>query len=171
MLDGEAPTAAPSSGKGSEPRQQFTRMQPEQTGSNRGAAEGSGDILSGWPEEDALGTLLDEVAAQTSSPVGIGGDLDDFLGDVASEAMFAEVPTDSPDYLADLDSFGAESDVSFEGDGGDSQDDSEDAEVDRRNSQFPDSGDGADEEDLSDLLAITSGFLSGENGHAKTIEA
>jgi chemosensory pili system protein ChpA (sensor histidine kinase/response regulator) len=165
LLDGEAPTAAPSGGKGSDPRQQFTRMQPEQTGSNRRAAEGSGDILSGWPEEDALGTLLDEVAAQTSSPVGIGSDLDDFLGDVASEAMFAEVPTDSPDYLADLDSFGAESDR-FEGDGGDSQDDSEDAAVDRRNSQFPDSGDGADEEDLSELLAITSGFLSGENGHS-----
>lgn len=169
LLDGEAPTAASSGGKGSEPRQQLTRMQPAPTSSTRGAAEGSGDIVSGWPEEDALGTLLDEVAAQTSSPVEIGGDLDDFLGDVASEAMFAEVPTDSPDYLADLDSFGAESD-SFEGDGGDSQDDGDAEIVDRAtssNSQFSGSGDGADEEDLSELLAITSGFLSGDNGDSK----
>ncbi|MCU0545035.1 MAG: response regulator [Oscillatoriaceae cyanobacterium Prado104] len=164
LLDSEAPTPASQGGKGSDPRQQLTRTQAEQisSGSSLGSANGaSGNILRGWPEEDALGTLLDEVAAQTSSPADSGGDLDNFLGDVASEVMFAEVPTDSPDYLADLDSFGAESD-GFEGDG-DIQSDLEDSDI----IALAAAGDNADEEDISELLAITSGFLSGETGENK----
>jgi chemosensory pili system protein ChpA (sensor histidine kinase/response regulator) len=144
-------------------RKRLTRKQPETTNA-RPPQEGSdrtSDPLHGGPQADALGTLLDEVAAQTSSPAESSSTFD-LLGELDGEAQFTEVSADAPDLTADLDSFDTES-FGFEEVAGDSQNYSGDAEIFDRSASGEDGDsapDGEDEADLSDLLTIASGFLT-----------
>ena len=103
-------------------RQPLIRKQLE-TGNGRGGLarrDGTVGKALGQADEDALGTLLDEVAAQTSA-VGTGdSDLDNLFGDLGlSEA--AGVPSVSSEYSVNPDAFDAESNEPFSG-GNDSAD-------------------------------------------------
>ncbi len=113
-------------------------------------------------EEDALGTLLDEVAAQTSAVfTEENPDFDNLFGDL--EETTARVPANSSDNY-DLNPEGfdtGDAESAFSG----NNDDSEDVEaltlpeID----DFDLLSDLGEESDLSELLNISSGFLTSEN--------
>jgi chemotaxis protein histidine kinase CheA/ActR/RegA family two-component response regulator len=119
--------------------------------------------VNGWTEEDALGTLLDEVAAQTSAPVENASDLDNLLSELG-KTDFAEMPTDSSDYLPSPNAFDSESYEPEDGELG--LNDAEALnllEIDDFGSQSE-----AGDSDFSELLAITSGFLhENQNGESR----
>ena len=104
----------------------------------------SGNKGPGQAEEDALGTLLDEVAAQTSVDAD-DPDLDDLFGNFGFSET-ADVPVSN-----ELTASGGN--------------DSEDAEID----DFQLLSELDENSDLSELLGITSGFLSseGEDGGSR----
>jgi len=119
------------------------------------------------PEEDSLGTLLDEVAAQSSTTTQNNRDLDQFLGDLGSSEFAEEELTDTSEYLPDLelDTFDRESNEPFE-QNGDSQNYGWDAEAALNLLEIEDSSSlstSGDDSDFSDLLGISSGFLTAEN--------
>ncbi|MGB8689161.1 MAG: hybrid sensor histidine kinase/response regulator, partial [Microcoleus sp.] len=122
--------------------------------------------LNNQPEEDSLSTLLDEVAAQSSTTTQNNRDLDQFLGDLGS-SEFAEELTETSEYLPDLelDTFDRESNESFEQNGG-SQNYGWDAEAALNLLEMEDSwslSTSGDDSDFSELLDISSGFLTAES--------
>ncbi|NJK65272.1 MAG: hypothetical protein HC941_00920 [Microcoleus sp. SU_5_3] len=124
--------------------------------------------VQGWAEEDALGTLLDEVAAQTPAPAEKAADLDNLLSELG-KTDFAEIPTDSSDYLPSPNAFDRDSYEPEDGDLSlnDLENDAEALnllEIDDFGSQ----SETGDDSDFSELLAITSGFLlEGQNGESR----
>jgi chemotaxis protein histidine kinase CheA/CheY-like chemotaxis protein len=145
-------------------KQSLSREQPE-TASATGDFDRSAfstDPVNGWPEEDALGTLLDEVAAQTSDSAEDTDDVDNLLSDLGA-SEFAEVPTDSSGYLTDLDGFETEFEDLEDNDR--SINDSGDAEGLNFSEQedFGSVSEAIDDSDLTELLSISSGFLSEED--------
>jgi len=147
-------------------RQPLIRKQLE-TGNGRGGLarrDGTVGKALGQADEDALGTLLDEVAAQTSAGGTGDADLDNLFGDLGlSEA--AGVPSVSSEYSVNPDAFDAESNEPFS-DGNDSA-----AAVALAGPSIDDfellSELGEDSE-LSELLGITSNFLSSEDEGAES---
>src|SRR4028118_2354228 len=142
-------------------RQPLIRKQLE-TGNGRGGLgrrDGTVGKALGQADEDALGTLLDEVAAQTSA-VGTGdADLDNLFGDLGlSEA--GGVPSVSSEYSVNPDAFDAESNDPFSGDN-----DSADAEALPGPSidDFELLSELGEDSELSELLGTTSNFLSSED--------
>ncbi|MEG4090587.1 response regulator [Microcoleus sp. Pol12B4] len=149
--------------------QRLTRKQLK-TGNGKGGLERREDTVApgrGEADEDALGTLLDEVAAQTSAGVTDNADFDNLFGDLGlSEAT--SVPTVSSEYSLKSEGFDAGSKEPAAGGG---NNDAADAEA----SALPEMDDFdlfsevGEDSDLSELLGITSNFLSsedegGENG-------
>ncbi|WP_442922418.1 response regulator [Microcoleus sp. Aus8_D4] len=137
-------------------RQQPTRKQLETI--NRGGLE-RGDGTNGpsrrQAEEDALATLLDEVAAQTSAVGAEDGDFDDLFGDLGASSA-AGVPTLSNEYSLNSDAFDGEFSLSASGGGGDSgATEIEDFEL------LSELG---EDSDFRELLSISSGFLSSRQG-------
>jgi chemosensory pili system protein ChpA (sensor histidine kinase/response regulator) len=132
-----------------------------ETGNGRGGLgrrDGTVGKALGQADEDALGTLLDEVAAQTSA-VGGDSDLDNLFGDLGlSDA--AGVPSVSSEYSVNPDAFDAESKEPFSG-----GNDSADAEALDRPSidDFELLSEFGEDSELSELLGITSNFLSSED--------
>ncbi|MEG3957832.1 response regulator [Microcoleus sp. herbarium2] len=143
-------------------RQPLIRKQLE-TGNGRGGLarqDGTVGKALGQADEDALGTLLDEVAAQTSA-VGTGdSDLDNLFGDLGLSDDAAGVPSVSEEYSVNSDAFDAESKEHFSGDN-----DSADAEALARPSidDFELLSEFGEDSELSELLGITSNFLSSED--------
>ncbi|MEG4417459.1 response regulator [Microcoleus sp. LAD1_D5] len=150
--------------------QRLTRKQLKKTGNGRGGLErreGTVAKARGQADEDALGTLLDEVAAQTSAVGTDDTDFDNLFGDLGlSEA--ADVPAVSSEYSLKPEAFEAESKKPAAGGG---NNDSADAEA----LALPEIDDFellselGEDSDVSELLGITSNFLSsedegGENG-------
>ena len=164
-----------------------------ETGNRSGlnGRHGSGKKGPGQAEEDALGTLLDEVAAQTSVDAD-APDLDDLFGDLGSSetpnvpgsneltasggndseddevAAQTSVDADAPDLDDLFGDLGSSETPNVPGSneltasGGN---DSEDAEID----DFELLSELDEDSDLSELLSITSGFLSleGEGGGSR----
>lgn len=118
--------------------------------------------VQGWTEEDALGTLLDEVAAQTSDSVENAADLDNLLNEFG-ETDFAEMPTDPSDYLPSPNAFNPESYELQDGDGNYLLEDAEALNLTEIDDNFGSQSEAGDDSDFSELLAITSGFLHEEN--------
>ncbi|MDP8934217.1 MAG: hybrid sensor histidine kinase/response regulator, partial [Cyanobacteriota bacterium] len=142
-------------------KQPLIRKQLEKGNGRGGLARGGGKVgpVKGQADEDALGTLLDEVAAQTSAVVTGEADLDNLFGDLGlSEA--AGVPGVSSEYSLNPDAFDAESNEPAAGGGNDSADAEALAlpEID----DFELLSDLGEDSDLSELLGITSSFLSSE---------
>ncbi|MEG3878125.1 response regulator [Microcoleus sp. herbarium7] len=108
-------------------------------------------------EEDALGTLLDSVAAQTSAVDADNSDLDDLFGDLGFSET-GDVPPVSNEYNLNLDGAGGASNSTATG----GNNHSSDAEID----DFELLGKFEEDSDLSELLGITSGFLSSEGSGA-----
>ncbi|MEG4010093.1 response regulator [Microcoleus sp. Pol11C1] len=149
--------------------QRLTRKQLK-TGNGKGGLERREDTVAparGQADEDALGTLLDEVAAQTSAGVTDNDDFDNLFGDLGlSEAT--GVPAVSSESSLKSEALDGESKQPAAGGG---NNDSADAEA----SALPEMDDFelfsevGEDSDLSELLGITSNFLSsedegGENG-------
>ena len=126
--------------------------------------------VKGWSEEDVLGTLLDEVAAQTSAPANNNADLDNLLSEF-SETKFAEMPTDTSDYLPSPNAFDTESYESEDGERSrnDSEDDAEALNLPEIDDDFGSHSEAGDDSDFSELLAITSGFQmeGSQNGESR----
>ncbi|MEO6862500.1 MAG: response regulator [Microcoleus sp.] len=142
-------------------RQPPTRKQLE-TGNRQGLDRGEGKvgITMRQTDEDALGTLLDEVAAQTSTVVTEDADLDNLFGDLGlSEA--ADVPAVSAEYALNADAFDAE----FSEAAGGGNDDSGDAErpAMAEIDDFEFLSEVHEDSDLSELLNISAGFLSSKS--------
>ena len=141
-------------------RQQPTRKQLE-TG-HRGSRDRGDGANSGRreAEEDALGTLLDEVAAQTSAVV-TDVDLDNLFGDDFGLSEEVDLSAGSNEYSFNTDDFDSEFSEPAAGGGNDSEDVEalEEAEIDDLEllSEL------GEDLDLSELLGITSGFLSSED--------
>ncbi|MEG5062571.1 response regulator [Microcoleus sp. B3-A4] len=140
------------------------------TGNGKGGLERRDNTVAparGQADEDALGTLLDEVAAQTSAGVTDNADFDNLFGDLGlSEAT--GVPAVSSEYSLKSEALDGESKEPAAGGG---NNDSADAEA----LGLPEMDDFelfselGEDSDLSELLGITSNFLSsedegGENG-------
>ena len=140
-------------------RQSPTRSRLETGNSSglgrEGTAVGKG---SRQAEEDALGTLLDSVAAQTSAVDADNSDLDDLFGDLGLSET-GDVPS-SKDYSLNLDDATGASNSTATG----GSNDSPDAEID----DFELLGELDEDSDLSELLSITSGFLSSEGSGARS---
>ncbi|MEG4325875.1 response regulator [Microcoleus sp. herbarium5] len=149
--------------------QRLTRKQLKK-GNGRGGLERRDDTVAparGQADEDALGTLLDEVAAQTSAGVTDNSDFDNLFGDLGlSEATGG--PAVSSEYSLKSEALDGESKKPAAGGG---NNDSADAEA----LALPEMDDFellselGEDSDLSELLGITSNFLSsedegGENG-------
>ncbi len=133
-----------------------------ETGNGRGGLarrDGTVGPALGQADEDALGTLLDEVAAQTSAGGTGDSDLENLFGDLGLSKA-AGVPSVSSEYSGNPDAFDAESKEPFSG-GNDSA-----AAVALAGPSVDDfellSELGEDSE-LSELLGITSNFLSSED--------
>ena len=127
-----------------------------------GLARGDGKVgpARGQADEDALGTLLDEVAAQTSAVVTGEADLDNLFGDLGlSEA--AGVPAVSSEYSLNPDAFDAESNEQAAGGGNDSAD--AEALAGHSIDDFELLSELGEDSDLSELLGTTSNFLSSED--------
>jgi len=163
FLFGDEPddSAVPAGQENGGLRQPLISKQLE-TGNGRGGLgrrDGTVGPALGQTDEDALGTLLDEVAAQTSA-VGTGdSDLDNLFGDLGlSDA--AGVPSVSSEYSVNPEAFDAESNEPFSG-----GNDSADAEALARPSidDFELLSEFGEDSELSELLGITSNFLSSED--------
>ncbi|MEG4234799.1 response regulator [Microcoleus sp. Pol11C3] len=163
--DGSAVAASQNNG-GS--RKQLIRKQLE-TGNGRGGLarrEGKVRPARGQADEDALGTLLDEVAAQTSAVVTDDADFDNLFGDLG-ESEATGLPAISSENSLNPDTFDAESNEPAAVGGKDSADGEalDLPEID----DFELLSELSEDSDLSELLGITSSFLSsededGENG-------
>ncbi|MEG4142780.1 MULTISPECIES: response regulator [unclassified Microcoleus] len=149
--------------------QRLTRKQVK-TGNGRGGLERREDTVAparGQGDEDALGTLLDEVAAQTSAGGTDNADFENLFGDLGlSEATGG--PAVSSEYSLKSEALDGESKEPAAGGG---NNDSADAEA----LALPEMDDFdlfselGEDSDLSELMGITSNFLSsedegGENG-------
>ncbi|MEG4966437.1 response regulator [Microcoleus sp. B6-A1] len=149
--------------------QRLTRKQLK-TGNGRGGLERRDDTVAparGQADEDALGTLLDEVAAQTSAGGTDNADFENLFGDLGlSEATGG--PAVSSEYSLKSEALDGESKEPAAGGG---NNDSAEAEA----LALPEMDDFelfselGEDSDLSELLGITSNFLSsedegGENG-------
>ncbi|MEG4816568.1 response regulator [Microcoleus sp. K5-D4] len=149
--------------------QRLTRKQVK-TGNGRGGLERREDTVAparGQGDEDALGTLLDEVAAQTSAGSTDNADFENLFGDLGlSEATGG--PAVSSEYSLKSEALDGESKEPAAGGG---NNDSADAEA----LALPEMDDFdlfselGEDSDLSELMGITSNFLSsedegGENG-------
>ncbi|WP_333367442.1 response regulator [Microcoleus sp. AT3-D2] len=148
--------------------QRLTRKQLK-TGKGKGALERREDKVApgrGQADEDALGTLLDEVAAQTSAGVTDNADFDNLFGDLGlSEATGG--PAVSSEYSLKSEGFDAGSKEPAAGVGNDSAD--AEALALPEMDDFELLSELGEDSDLSELLGITSNFLSsedegGENG-------
>ncbi|MEG4202384.1 response regulator [Microcoleus sp. Pol7_A1] len=157
--DGSAVTAGQNNG-GS--RQQLIGKQLEKGNGRGGLARSDGTVppARGQADEDALGTLLDEVAAQTSAVVADDADLDNLFGD-EGESEATAVPAISSDFSLNPDAFDAESNEPAAGGGKDSADAEalELPEID----DFELLSELGEDSDLSELLGIASSFLSSED--------
>ncbi|MBD2007449.1 response regulator [Microcoleus vaginatus ZQ-A3] len=142
--------------------QRLTRKQLK-TGNGKGGLERREETVAparGQADEDALGTLLDEVAAQTSAGVTDNTDFDNLFGDLGlSEAT--DVPAVSSEYSLKSEALDGESKEPAAGGNNDSADaealglpEMDDFEL------FSEVG---EDSDLSELLGITSNFLSSED--------
>ncbi|MEG4405983.1 response regulator [Microcoleus sp. MON2_D5] len=142
--------------------QRLTRKQLK-TGNGKGGLERREETVAparGQADEDALGTLLDEVAAQTSAGVTDNADFDNLFGDLGlSEAT--DVPAVSSEYSLKSEALDGESKEPAAGGNNDSADaealglpEMDDFEL------FSEVG---EDSDLSELLGITSNFLSSED--------
>ncbi|WP_445174090.1 ATP-binding protein, partial [Microcoleus sp.] len=142
-------------------RQPLIRKQLE-TGNGRGGLgrrDGMVGPARGQADEDALGTLLDEVAAQTSGVGTDDSDLDNLFGDLGlSEA--ATVPSVSSEYSVNPDAFDAESNEPFSR-GNDSAD--AEALAGPEIDDFELLSEFGEDSELSELLGTTSNFLSSED--------
>jgi chemotaxis protein histidine kinase CheA/CheY-like chemotaxis protein len=148
--------------------QRLSRKQLK-AGNGRGGLERRDDTVGpakGQADEDALGTLLDEVAAQTSAGVTDNADFDNLFGDLGlSDAT--GVPAVSSEYSLKSEALDGESKEPASGGNNDAPDvealalpEIDDFEL------FSELG---EDSDLSELLGINSNFLSsedegGENG-------
>ncbi|MEG3897880.1 response regulator [Microcoleus sp. SVA1_B6] len=142
-------------------RQPLTRKQLK-TVNGRGGLErrdGTVGLAPGQAEEDALGTLLDSVAAQTSAVVTDNGDLDDLFGNL-DEAEAAGLPRVSSEYSLNPDAFDAKSNKPAAGGGNDLGDAEALAEAEIDDFEFL--SELGEDSDLSELLGISSDFLSSE---------
>ncbi|MEG4803041.1 MULTISPECIES: hybrid sensor histidine kinase/response regulator [unclassified Microcoleus] len=133
-----------------------------ETGNRRGLAPGDGTNGTNGrrqADEDALGTLLDEVAAQTSAVGAEDADLDNLFGDLGLSDGAAGVPAVSSEYALHRDAFDAELDDPAGG-GNDSGDAERQTltEID----DFELLSELGDDSDVSELLSISSGFFSSE---------
>ncbi|MEG4573651.1 response regulator [Microcoleus sp. N3A4] len=140
-------------------RQPLTHKQLK-TGNGKGGLErrdGTGGAR-GQAEEDALGTLLDEVAAQTSVVVEDSGNLDDLFGDLDLSET-ADVQEVSSEYSVNPDPFDTEFSEPTAG-GSDSGDADRLAEAEIDDFEFL--SELGEDSDLSDRSGIASGFLSSE---------
>jgi len=154
-------------------RELITRKQPETNNNTRqfDRPNQKSHPLNHPPEQDALGTLLDQVAAQTTTSDQNSADLDNLLNFVKERDLetseFAEESIDSSDYLPDLDfdSFDTESNEPGEGNrnsqnyGWDTEEMLNLLEIEDSAPLTPD----RDDSDLNDLLGIVSDFLTREN--------
>ncbi|MEG4025694.1 response regulator [Microcoleus sp. S13C4] len=156
--------------------QRLTRKQLK-TGNGRGGLErreGTVAPARGQADEDALGTLLDEVAAQTSASGTDDSDFDNLFGDLGlSEA--ADVPALSSEYSLKSEAFDGESKELAAGGGNNDSGDAE-AHALPEMDDFELFSEVGEDSDLSELLGITSSFLSsedegGENGGDQDIAA
>ncbi|MEG4856962.1 response regulator [Microcoleus sp. K1-B6] len=148
--------------------QRLTRKQVK-TGNGRGGLERRDDTVApvtGQADEDALGTLLDEVAAQTSAGVTDNADFDNLFGDLSlSEATGG--PAVSSEYSLKSEALDGESKEPAAGGGNDSAD--AEALALSEMDDFELLSELGEDSDLSELLGITSNFFSsedegGENG-------
>ncbi|MCC3425096.1 MAG: response regulator [Microcoleus sp. PH2017_01_SCD_O_A] len=139
-------------------KQPPTRKQLETNRQGLDRGEGRVGITRRQADEDALGTLLDEVAAQTSV-VTADADLDNLFGDLGSSEE-ATVPAVSEEYALNPDAFDAEFSDLLAGGGNDSGDAEKPtvAEID----DFELLSGVEEDSDFSELLSITSDFLSSE---------
>jgi len=121
----------------------------------------------GLAEDDALGTFLDEVAAQSSLDVAGDADLDDLFGDlgVSQEAGFVAVSSGNS---FDAEVFDAGSIDSAVG-GGDDSGNAETFGLVSSLDDFDGLASEASDSDLTDLLSISSGDLvsEGEGGDSE----
>ncbi|MEP6543129.1 response regulator [Microcoleus vaginatus GB1-A2] len=143
-------------------RQSRIRKELE-TGNGRGGLARRDETVRrvrGEADEDALGTLLDEVAAQTSAVVTGDADLDNLFDDVG-EAEAGGVPAVSSEYAFNPDAFDAESNEPAAG-GGNYSADAEALALPAID-DFELLSEVGEDSDLSELLGITSGFLSSED--------
>ena len=143
--------------------QGLTRQQLK-TGNGRGGLERRDDTAAparGQADEDALGTLLDEVAAQTSAGVTDNADFDNLFGDLdLSEAT--GVPAVSSEYSLESEAFDGESKEPAAG-GGNSDSANAEALALPEIDDFELLSEVGEDSDLSELLGITSNFLSSED--------
>ncbi|MEG4344801.1 response regulator [Microcoleus sp. A003_D6] len=142
-------------------KQPLTRKQLK-TANGRGGLErrdGTVGLALGQAEEDALGTLLDSVAAQTSAVVTDSGDLDDLFGNL-DEAEATDLPKVSSEYSLNPDAFDAKSNKPAAGGGNDLGDAEALAEAEIDDFEFL--SELGEDSDLSELLGISSDFLSSE---------
>ncbi len=141
-------------------KQPLTRKQVKKANGKGGLEQRDGTVgkVKGQAEEDALGTLLDSVAAQTSAVVTDNGDLDDLFGDL-DEAEAVDVPVRSSENSLNPDAWASKSNKPAAGgnDLGGAEKLAE-AEID----DFEFLSEVGEDSDLSELLDISSSFLSSE---------
>jgi len=132
-----------------------------------GQREQTARKAGGLAEDDALGTFLDEVAAQSSVDVAGDADLDDLFGDlgVSEEAGFVAVSSGNS---FDAEVFEAGSIESAAG-GGDDSGNAETLDLVSSLDDFDVLASEASDSDLTDLLNISSGYLvsEGEGGESE----
>jgi chemotaxis protein histidine kinase CheA/CheY-like chemotaxis protein len=149
-------------------RQSLTEEQPT---TNRIDDINQGDRIpppvNSWAEEDALGTLLDEVAAQTPAPAENAADIENLLNEFG-KTDFAEMPTDPSDYLPSPNALDPDSHESADGDGN-YLEDAEALNLPEIDDDFGSHSEAAGDSDFSELLAITSGSLheASQNGESR----
>lgn len=148
-------------------KQPLTRKKLKKANGRGGLEQRDGTVgkVKGQAEEDALGTLLDSVAAQTSAVVTDNGDLEDLFGDL-DEAEAVGVPAVSSENSLNPDALEAKSNKPTAGgnDLGGAEKLAE-AEID----DFEFLSELGEDSDLSELLDISSSFLSseGEGGESE----
>ncbi|MEG4809372.1 response regulator [Microcoleus sp. F8-D3] len=160
--EAENPAVAADRKNGSS-NQQLTRKQVK-TGNGRGGLERQEDAVApagGQADEDALGTLLDEVAAQTSAGGTDNADFDNLFGDLDLSET-AGVPAVSSDYALKSEALGGESKQPAAG-GGNNDSAAVEALEEPEMDDFEFLSELGEDSDLSDLLGITSNFLASED--------
>lgn len=150
--------------------QRLTRKQLK-TGNGRGGLERRDDTVAParrQADEDALGTLLDEVAAQTSAGVTEDADFDNLFGDLGDSDEATGVPAVSSEYSLKSEAFDAGSQEPAAG-GGNNDSAGAEALALPEIDDFELLSELGEDSDVSELLGMTSNFLSsedegGENG-------
>ncbi|MCZ0903536.1 hybrid sensor histidine kinase/response regulator, partial [Microcoleus sp. HI-ES] len=144
--------------------QRLTRKQLK-TGNGRGGLERRDDTVAParrQADEDALGTLLDEVAAQTSAGVTEDDDFDNLFGDLGDSDEATGVPAVSSEYSLKSEAFDAGSQEPAAG-GGNNDSAGAEALALSEIDDFEFLSELGEDSDVSELLGMTSNFLSSED--------